>query len=79
MPSELYSDAVASFRWAAVHKALGWKPEQKVSLGHSIVDRVRFDGSTQGRPVNHVGPDRGNALPKTETGKIQRFALRARA
>src|SRR3954454_14765961 len=39
MSSESYTDAVRSFHWSTVHKALGWKPGEKVSLGGSIVDR----------------------------------------
>jgi len=39
MTHEAYDDAVQSFHWSAVHDALGWKGSERVSLGHSIVDR----------------------------------------
>ena len=63
MPSEKYSDAVASFSWAAVHKALDWKPEQKISLGHSIVDR-------------HVQSERVALIAVARDGSDQRFTFR---
>ena len=63
MPSEQYSDAVASFSWAAVHKALDWKPEQKISLGHSIVDR-------------HVQSERVALIAVARDGSDQRFTFR---
>ena len=39
MSSESYADAVQAFDWSTVHEALGWEPDEKVSLGTSIVDR----------------------------------------
>src|SRR5437868_14774927 len=39
MSAESYADAVRAFHWSTVHKALGWNPAEKVSLGESIVDR----------------------------------------
>jgi len=44
MPPDAYADAMQSFRWSAVHEALGWAPDEKVSLGHSIVDRHAQSG-----------------------------------
>lgn len=38
-PRPTWQAACASFDWAQVHAALGWKPGEKVSLGESIVDR----------------------------------------
>lgn len=39
MSAESYAAAVRTFGWSTVHEALGWKPNEKVSLGTSIVDR----------------------------------------
>jgi len=39
MPAESYREAVATFDWAKVREALGWKDGEPVSLGTSIVDR----------------------------------------
>jgi acetyl-CoA synthetase len=58
MPPEQYSDAVASFRWAGVHKALGWKPGAEVSLGHSIVDRHAPSGRVALITVGKDGSER---------------------
>jgi acetyl-CoA synthetase len=44
MPSESYTEAVEAFNWSTVHEALGWKPNGKVSLGTSIVDRHAESG-----------------------------------
>src|SRR5215203_822321 len=45
MSFESYTDAVRAFDWSTVHKALGWNPGEKVSLGGSIVDR-HADGNS---------------------------------
>ena len=54
MPSESYTDAIQAFDWSAVHKALGWKPGEKVSLGASIVDR---HAASERTALLCVGPD----------------------
>jgi acetyl-CoA synthetase len=54
MPSESYTDAVQAFDWSTVDEALGWKPNEKVSLGASIVDRHAESGRVA---LICVGPD----------------------
>jgi acetyl-CoA synthetase len=54
MPSESYTDAVQAFDWSTMHEALGWKPNEKVSLGTSIVDRHAGSGRVA---LICVGPD----------------------
>ena len=54
MPSESYTDAVQAFDWSTVHEALGWKLNEKVSLGTSIVDRHAGSGRVA---LICVGPD----------------------
>jgi acetyl-CoA synthetase len=55
MSSESYTDAVRAFDWSTVHKALGWTPGEKVSLGGSIVDR---HAASERVALICVGPDR---------------------
>jgi acetyl-CoA synthetase len=54
MSSESYTDSIQAFDWSTVHKALGWKPGEKVSLGESIVDR---HASSERVALICVGPD----------------------
>lgn len=58
MPPDPYAAAVQSFRWSAVHEALGWKPGEKVSLGHSIVDRHAQSGRVALIAVGRGGRER---------------------
>ncbi len=55
---EAYADAVASFDWGHVHDALGWKPSEQVSLGHTIVDRHVDSQRTALISIGHSGEQR---------------------
>ena len=58
MAREAYDHAVQSFRWSEVHEALGWRPGEKVSLGHTIVDRHASSGRVALIAVGRDGRER---------------------
>jgi acetyl-CoA synthetase len=62
MARETYGDAVRSFEWSEAHDALGWKAGEKVSLGHSIVDR-------------HVSSGRVALIAVGKDGRARRYSF----